>query len=185
MISQLVKKRYVYKKKCKNCDRFVYKYSKRGLCLSCGQKGQNNSNYNGRSERKNFCCDCGKEILLISIRCRSCSVKYEHLIRGYDWEGPNNGMWKGGHPFYYGPNWLEQRRLTRLRDDNICQICGITLEELGRCMDVHHLIPFRNFNYICGKNETYKDANDLNNLICLCHRCHITLEKREWRKRGR
>ena len=63
---------------------------------------------------------------------------------------------KGG-PFPYGPLWLEARRKARNRDNYTCQRCGLSEEELGHELSVHHIRPFRES----------KD-NSLENLISLC-----------------
>lgn len=72
---------------------------------------------------------------------------------------------------YYGPNWLKQRAKARKRDSYICQICGEKEETYGRALDVHHIIPFRDFGL-----DRYREANDLSNLITLCKKCHRTIE---------
>jgi len=43
-------------------------------------------------------------------------------------------------------------------------------------IDVHHIFPNRFFGYIPGENEHFRWANHLNNLICLCRRCHRLCE---------
>jgi hypothetical protein len=90
--------------------------------------------------------------------------------------GANNHCWNGGLRRYYGENWLEQRRQARRRDSHTCQHCQITQQEAGRNLDVHHIRPFRDFGYIPGKNDHYLQANDLDNLITLCRRCHKLAE---------
>lgn len=77
--------------------------------------------------------------------------------------GENNPNWKGGYEPYYGPNWRQQRRFARERDNFICQLCGS--EENGRKHDVHHIIPFRELT-------DYEVANELENLLTLCSSCH-------------
>jgi len=77
--------------------------------------------------------------------------------------GENNPNWKGGYKSYYGPNWRQQRRLTRERDNFTCQLCNSG--ENGRNHDVHHIIPFR-------ECESYEKANKLENLVTLCFDCH-------------
>ena len=79
----------------------------------------------------------------------------------------NNPTWKGGYEPYYGPNWPSQRNKARKRDNYTCQDCGIMEKELGQQLDVHHIIPFRNFGL-----ERYKEANRIGNLISLCKSCH-------------
>ncbi len=75
----------------------------------------------------------------------------------------------------YGPNWETQRELARQRDGYRCRLCGAP-EKPGRQHDVHHLIPFREFGYVPGENERYRQANDLGNLITVCHNCHTRIE---------
>lgn len=79
----------------------------------------------------------------------------------------------------YGPNWTEQRARARARDGYRCQRCGISEAELGRELDVHHLIPFREFKYDPhdpARANRYLEANRLENLITLCPACHRQAE---------
>jgi hypothetical protein len=88
--------------------------------------------------------------------------------------GENNPNWKGGcEPIYYGKNWPKQRSLARLRDRNICQNCGTKKNYECKNMDVHHIKKFKSFN-------NYKEANRLENLICLCSKCHTKIEKERY-----
>lgn len=86
-------------------------------------------------------------------------------------QGENSSNWRGGISKYQWrkPNWREQREKTRERDNNTCQICGITAKEAGQNMDVHHIVSYHSFD----KSE---DANHLSNLICLCRTCHMRIE---------
>jgi DEAD/DEAH box helicase domain-containing protein len=76
------------------------------------------------------------------------------------------GAW-GADPIIYGQDWNIQKKLARERDGFRCQVCGII--ETGRAHDVHHKIPFRQF-------QTYKQANRLENLVTLCSTCHKRVE---------
>jgi DEAD/DEAH box helicase domain-containing protein len=76
------------------------------------------------------------------------------------------GLWRGA-PNQYGPNWQQQRSLARQRDGYHCQLCGAP--ESGREHDVHHKVPFRMFT-------SYLEANQMDNLITLCHACHRRVE---------
>ncbi len=76
----------------------------------------------------------------------------------------------------YGPNWEAQRTAARARDGHRCRRCGAP-ERDGRQHDVHHLTPFRVFGYVPGKNDLYKLANRLENLITLCPSCHRRAER--------
>jgi DEAD/DEAH box helicase domain-containing protein len=76
------------------------------------------------------------------------------------------GLWNSD-PNHYGPNWSQQRDLARGRDGYRCQVCGAPEGE--RSHDVHHKIPFRAF-------LSYLQANQLENLVTLCHACHRRVE---------
>lgn len=70
----------------------------------------------------------------------------------------------------YGPNWAQQRLRARARDGFRCRRCGISEAELGRELDVHHKVPFREFD------GRYTAANALDNLVSLCPSCHSRAE---------
>jgi len=91
-----------------------------------------------------------------------------------EWSGENSPVWKGGQLYYYGPNWRQQRRNARYRDKYTCQHCGLTEVQLGKQLDVHHIVPFRKFG-----PKKYRQANRLRNLISLCPACHLTDEHRQ------
>lgn len=91
--------------------------------------------------------------------------------------GPANPHWKGGKIYYYGPSWNSQRNAARERDNYTCQYCGTTEDELGKQLDVHHIHKFRSFGL-----ARHEEANNLNNLICLCPNCHIIAEVQSERR---
>jgi len=82
----------------------------------------------------------------------------------------------------YGPNWAQQRDAARARDEYRCRQCGLA-EHNGRQHDVHHITPFRTFEYVPGRNDFYLLANQLDNLVTLCPACHRRVERRH-RARG-
>jgi hypothetical protein len=92
----------------------------------------------------------------------------EHYEKWF--RGENTYNWAGGEIKYYGPNWTIQRARVRKRD-KACQICGITPEELGQELCVHHIVPFRD----CAD---YVQANKMSNLMCLCGDCHINVHEK-------
>jgi DEAD/DEAH box helicase domain-containing protein len=81
-------------------------------------------------------------------------------------------------PNDYGPSWKEARRAARERDGFRCVRCGAP-ESLRREHDVHHLVPFRSFGYIPGRNENHRLANAVENLVTLCAACHQRLEAQQ------
>jgi len=80
--------------------------------------------------------------------------------------GSLNPAWKGGYEPYYGPNWHEQRRKALIRDNFTCHRC---FGKRGGRLEVHHIIPFRQF-------RNYIEANRLENLLTYCIRCHREVE---------
>lgn len=89
-----------------------------------------------------------------------------------DFSGSNHPRWTGGYDPYYGPSWTEELRETiRDRDDRECQSCGVSEDDLGKRLDVHHITPFRKFGV-----DSHDEANDPDNLISLCHSCHMRQE---------
>ena len=87
----------------------------------------------------------------------------------------DQGDWTIAPILSYGPNWAEQRDRARERDHYRCTRCGAA-ESTSRQHDVHHIAPFRTFDYRPGMNTTHLAANDLNNLVTLCPLCHHSAE---------
>lgn len=107
---------------------------------------------------------------------KTCSRKCWHELekRSGIRQGGNCNWWEGGHDEYRGPNWFEMRNLARIRDNNTCQVCGKTELEQGYKLIVHHVVPYRFFQ------GDYKKANELQNLLCVCHNCHAKTESHMW-----
>jgi DEAD/DEAH box helicase domain-containing protein len=76
-------------------------------------------------------------------------------------------------PNDYGPNWQTSRQKALERDEHRCRSCGASDSAV---LHVHHVRPFREFGYVRGKNENYRQANDLGNLMTLCSSCHRRAE---------
>jgi DEAD/DEAH box helicase domain-containing protein len=75
----------------------------------------------------------------------------------------------------YGPDWPRARDAARARDEYRCRQCEAPERE-GRHHEVHHLRPFRDFDYRPGENRADRQANALDNLITLCAACHHRAE---------
>lgn len=101
--------------------------------------------------------------------CRNAHFKESDHMSGED-----NPAWAGGYEPYYGPNWTRQRDRVRERDDYECQACGVTENDLGKELDVHHITPFREF--VEEGEADYEAANRLENLVSLCRDCHREYE---------
>ncbi len=134
-----------------NGQRGKIQYRKRVVvpCINCNIEFEKKPS---ELKKRNFC----------SEKCMG-----EYYAKSGLFSGENSGTWQGGDIDYYGPNWREQRRKTRRRDNYTCQDCGKTETENSRQLSVHHIIPFREFN------GDWKKANTLANLISLCeYPCH-------------
>ncbi|WAW15757.1 HNH endonuclease [Peptostreptococcus equinus] len=112
------------------------------------------------------------EINIKKTCSKKCKYEYEHK-KGIH-QGENCNFWKGGYDLYKGANWYHQRKLARERDNNTCQECGKKLKNHHKQMIVHHIVPYRFFM------NDYIKANDLNNLITLCHNCHAKQKSHHW-----
>lgn len=124
------------------------------------------------------CSWCGVELKRwpFEVKRRSvkffCSSKHRGLFYAPYQSKEGNNNWRGGYKPYYGPNWEEQRAHARQRDRYHCRMCGVAQDDLPRELDVHHIVPFREFGYISGENDHYLRANRLSNLVSLCPECH-------------
>lgn len=119
------------------------------------------------------CSGCSKPLRVYPSRFRlnqnfycTTTCRAEHII------GRNNPSYRSGRGrnARYGPNWRRQRRATLLRDDKRCQYCQ-KRPKTTRRLHVHHIRPFYEFG------DDYLSANDLLNLITLCHLCHKKAER--------
>jgi len=186
---------------CVDCGKIINYYAKH--CISCDYKlrsdrqlGNKNPVWKGGRPK----CKCGKQLSNYHAKnCKKCSgllrrginklekickqcgkgfktyTKTQYLCSvncriNYFW-GKNSPRWNGGKSFeLYPQNWVESlREVVRKRDNYKCKICGLPQQECFRKLDIHHI------------DYDKKNCN-INNLISLCHRCHIkTNSKRiEW-----
>lgn len=74
----------------------------------------------------------------------------------------NNPAWKGGKSFEpYGKDFNSKlKEQIKKRDNYICQGCRICQDKFYRKLDIHHI-------------DYNKKNNNPNNLISLCHDCHL------------
>lgn len=151
-------------------------------CYSAWQsknmRGENNPMYN---RIDSICDNCGTPLSIVPFMAENYNKHFCDTKCMGEWQskhkiGQNHPLWKGGWEEYYGPNWNQQRRAARQRDNCKCQGCRVSEKKLGRELDVHHIIPFREFGYIVGENDNYLEANALSNLISLCSSCHKRAE---------
>ncbi len=145
-----------------------------GKWRSENNKGKNNPVFKS-IERP--CAECGTVLLVAPNRAKKsknvfCNHTCHDEWRSKHQTGATRYNWKGGCFDYYGESWKSARRAARKRDNDTCQECFTTKAKIGKNLDVHHRIPFRNFGV-----ERHLEANALNNLICFCPRCHKVKEE--------
>lgn len=123
-----------------------------------------------------LCKFCGKEFS-VSVsqkelrNSKFCSRACKGKEKSISMRGELNHNYSGGTTNFRGPNWESQARAARKRDGLKCQVCfrhGPT-EKIK--IEVHHIIPYRNF-----RND-WESANKLSNLISLCRQCHVKVER--------
>lgn len=160
------------------------------VCVTCGSEFQNPS-YRPRQHCSDDCYNTKRAANYVTKPCpychrnftckadrphihcsRSCQRKAKQRDIAITQELVHNNPvrhWRKEHP-YYGISWHQARRAARERD-KVCVDCGITPDELGRELSVHHLKPFLDFGLL-----RHEEANDLANLVCLCNSCHAKRE---------
>ena len=78
--------------------------------------------------------------------------------------------YKYGEPIELeGRDYLKEK--ARIRDNYTCQLCGLVWKEGTRRLDVHHL------NHLESQTEAikYENNKDLDQMITLCHKCHMNV----------
>jgi len=132
------------------------KYNRKSVhCSNCGKKIERTNYQVNRNKKHHYCS-------------RECMSKhYIGLVYG-----ENHPSWKGGGDLYYGHDWPRISKSIIERDNHTCQRCKIKEEELPQNwrLQVHHKKPLRN----CSSLE---EANNPENLITLCNRCHGIVEQ--------
>jgi hypothetical protein len=143
--------------------------------------GENSPNWQGGPVEVE-CSWCGEDLRVKKAIFRMCE---DHFcpggecyaeFRSVHWAGEGGPNWQGGYEGDYGPKWTKQRNLARIRDEYSCQSCAVSEGThsllFGYGLDVHHKVPFKNF-------EESSTANELSNLLTLCRRCHLAVEKHD------
>lgn len=137
-------------KYCKNCAKTYPWISKDRVTVRCGYCGNKIDVIKSRAKNNKYCY-CNVD----------CMAKHYSKI----YSGENSSTWKGGKSHHYTGGFYHQRQEARKRDNFKCQLCGINEDDFGQQMSVHHIKSYRKF-----KNK--EEANQLENLVCLCEKCH-------------
>lgn len=156
---------------CKSCGTEIIftgdRYYKKIYCDECAK----NRPWSSKPKRITLQCGyCGKPIEVIASRAaknKYCYCDMDCMSKHYAeiYSGENSPAWKGGKGHHYIGNFFHQRNEARKRDNYTCQLCGVTEEEFEKQMSAHHIKPYREF-------EDKEEANQLDNLVCLCESCH-------------
>lgn len=81
-------------------------------------------------------------------------------------KGENHPCWEGG-PAPYGEGWTKAKRESvRESQNRRCAGCGTHESSLYRKLDVHHIVPAREFD-----DPTKRNAES--NLVAMCQSCHV------------
>lgn len=155
---------------CKQCGKEFYLSLSMTRRIYCSKECYYQSRWKEKQKEKRECIVCHSVFETYkSTQRKYCSHDCYSKHRSEVFIGSSHPLWKGGSTNYRGPNWKSQRSVARDRDNHTCQRCGITRKTLRKELDVHHIVPFRNF-------EDYRKANELINLITLCPSCHHQVE---------
>jgi len=97
-------------------------------------------------------------------------IKSPTYAKNPDYIANEGVVYKYGKPIELeGKDYLKE--IVRIRDNYTCQLCGKIWKEGTRRLDVHHL------NHLESQTEAmeYKNNKDLDQLITLCHKCHMNV----------
>lgn len=116
---------------------------------------------------KKVCSRCNK-IIGYGEQC-SCYIPYKkERIKEYDKRYRNQDSRK----VYVSNRWVKVRKIALERDNYLCQDC-VENKSISNASEVHHIKPL----------DVGGEAYDLDNLISLCHECHMKrhseLDKKE------
>lgn len=136
--------------------------------------GENAPNWRG-GKKTLTCENCGEEYEVIPAEAkrgsRFCSrpCMYEYARKTGRFSRDNHPRWKGGSRPKYDGDWSGARKRARKRDEYECQLCGLSENDTDGQLDVHHIVPVREF-------DNPQNAHNLDNLVSLCRSCHFRLE---------
>lgn len=118
-----------------------------------------------------FCAKCGKMIPFGKPLCSTCAAKNGDRHRMYDAKVRD----KRASAFYHSAQWCAVRDIVMQRDGYQCQRCKAN-GLVRPAEEVHHIYPLR---------LRWNKRLDVNNLVSLCHHCHMEVERGdpgEWKK---
>lgn len=147
-------------------------------------KGENNHQYKG--EELEVECDwCGETTRKSKYKLERderhfCSDGCYRNWRSKNIRGENHPRWEeNSDRINYGGSWPRQREKRLEKDGYECVVCGKSneqeKEEHNRGLSVHHITKAKEFLQEDGTLDE-KEAHKIENLISLCHNCHLRWE---------
>jgi hypothetical protein len=117
-------------------------------------------------------CRCGKIILQEIKLCDECKKKFEYKKKLQNKEGYQNYKNKRSddkeQKFYVSNDWKFTRDVAKDRDKGLCKLCD-NKGKLSFVNNVHHIEELK---------DSWELRLNLNNLVCLCGRCHFYVHKK-------
>lgn len=163
----------------------VAKQSSRHFCsIECRKEwqskyfsGENSPHWSKKTVK---CSECGKQIQRFNNETKArehlfCSSDCKNKFHSKQMSGSNNPNWQHGQSdtHIYGPEWDSIRKCVLERDEYECSICGLSNDAHRRSyrgeLEIHHIRPIAEFT-------SHEQANQTENLISLCSRCHGKVE---------
>lgn len=117
-------------------------------------------------------CRCGKLISQQFKMCEECQDKLERrnkivnkdIYKRYKSNRTDNKEQK----FYVSKEWIFTREVVKQRDHGLCKLCE-SKKKISFVNNVHHIEELK---------ESWSNRTNMNNLICLCNRCHFYVHKK-------
>ena len=117
-------------------------------------------------------CRCGKLIPQSLKVCNECQAKIDARSKTLNKETYKRYKAKRidlkEQRFYSNRDWLFTRDTVRKRDKYLCKLCESN-NKISYVDTVHHIVELK---------EDWSKRTSLDNLICLCSRCHYYVHKK-------
>ncbi len=190
----------LYKKQeveCENCNKLMQRkpchikeYKNLFCSNSCKNEYKEKTNEYSKENSPCFeqekvnCTNCGNDFYLKPYRIeiqenyfckKDCRIEW----RSNNWIGKNHPSWEGGtEKIGFGPHWHKIREKIIKRDNETCQVCGMSRKrhkkQYDRDLEVDHIKPRKEF--VENGKLNYEEANKPSNLNTLCQFCHADVE---------
>jgi 5-methylcytosine-specific restriction endonuclease McrA len=165
-------------KTCRQCRRSFWPPSIRGRIVSfCSARCY--ADYRAARAFAEFtCAECGAVFRRRVVRTRPRPRAFcSRVCMARHLTGERHPTWRGGSDPNRGHGWRKLAEVIRERDRHCCRWCGRTQAENGQKLSVDHVRPWREFDA-----DEKHEANDQQNLVSLCRRCHSKKSRleRQW-----